>query len=72
MIIHEFHFKRSFTNNHFHELSKTSGLLSVYIDMGKDNDDSASFTFTFGDVSSSNGRQWEIKVAQIPCFSNYR
>merc|ERR1712226_235180 len=42
----------------------------VYVDMGRSASDTASLNFAF--TGTSNNRQWEIKVTQIPCSASYR
>ena len=49
---------------------KTKLLISVYIDIGSGSSNSATVAFDFG-TTSSTSRQWDIKVAQIPCGSSY-
>ena len=45
-------------------------IITVYIDIGTGSSDSATVAFDFG-TTSSTSRQWDIKVAQIPCGSSY-
>ena len=40
----------------------------VYLDIG--NSDSSTVEFAFG-TTSSTSRQWDVKVAQIPCGASY-
>ena len=49
---------------------KTKLFISVYIDIGSGSSNSATVAFDFG-TTSSTSRQWDIKVAQIPCGSSY-
>ena len=49
---------------------KTKLFISVYIDIGSGSGNSATVAFDFG-TTSSTSRQWDIKVAQIPCGSSY-
>ena len=42
----------------------------VYMDMGNENGNTATVSFTFSGTSTT--RQWDIKVTQIPCFSTVR
>ena len=51
-------------------LMKTKLFISVYIDIGSGSSNSATVAFDFG-TTSSTSRQWDIKVAQIPCGSSY-
>ncbi len=42
----------------------------VYIDIGTVSSDTATLTFNFLGTDTTTGRLWEIKVSQVPCFSN--
>ncbi len=42
----------------------------MYIDIGTVASDTATLNFNFGNAASTS-RIWDIKVAQIPCGTNY-
>ena len=46
-------------------------LFIVYIDMGAGGSDTGTIMFSF-DTTSTTSRKYDIKVAQIPCGTNYR
>ena len=41
----------------------------MYVGMGPDSGDTVDIKFDFN--GENTGRKWEIKVAQIPCNSDY-
>ena len=44
----------------------------VYVSIGADDSDSADIkVVTDGTEAAGETRKWEIKVSQIPCFSDY-
>jgi len=43
----------------------------MYVSMGADDSDSADIKIATPTEASGETRKWEIKVAQIPCFSDY-
>ena len=43
----------------------------IYVDVGQDNSDKATLTFTFGSPTNTVSRKWDIKASQIQCGKNY-
>merc|ERR1712008_306396 len=43
----------------------------IYVSMGSDDSDSAEIKIATPTEAAGSTRKWEIKVAQIPCFSTY-
>ena len=43
----------------------------MYVSMGADDSDSADIKIATPAKANGATRKWEIKVAQIPCFSDY-
>ena len=46
-------------------------MILVYVSIGPDDSDSADIKVALVGKANSATRKWEIKVAQIPCFSDY-
>ena len=56
----------------FHELLMSFFFNLVYVSIGADDSDSADIkVVTDGTKAAGETRKWEIKVSQIPCFSDY-
>ena len=43
----------------------------VYVSMGQDEGDNADIKVVVNGDAAGNTRKWEIKVAQLPCHSEY-
>ena len=43
----------------------------MYVSIGADDSDSADIKIATPTEANGATRKWEIKVAQIPCFSDY-
>ena len=43
----------------------------IYVDVGQDNSDKATLTFTLGSPTNTVSRKWDIKASQIQCGKNY-